>query len=230
MNEISTLGTIEWRISEAPVDYLPAVQEMEQRVAQISSGEARELIWLLEHPSIYTAGSSACDEDLLDPDRFPVHHTGRGGQFTYHGPGQRIAYVMLDLNRRGRDVRGFVHDLENWIIATLAQFNVKGECRTDRIGIWVAADGRETDTPPHEDKIAAIGVRIRRWVTYHGLSLNVEPDLGHFAGIVPCGIDEKRFGVTSLVNLGLPITMTDVDVALMETFEAVFQRSAESVD
>ena len=228
MSDMSTLDNIEWRISEAPVDYLFAVQEMEQRVAQISGGDARELIWLLEHPSIYTAGSSARDEDLLDPDRFPVHRTGRGGQFTYHGPGQRIAYVMLDLNRRGRDVRGFVHDLENWVIATLAQFNVKGECCADRIGIWVAEDARETDSPPNEDKIAAIGVRVRRWVTYHGLALNVEPDLGHFSGIVPCGIHGERFGVTSLVNLGLPVTMTDVDVALMDTFEAIFNRHANS--
>ena len=228
MNYISIIDNIEWRISEVPVDYLFAVQEMENRVAQINSGDALELIWLLEHPSIYTAGSSSRYEDLLEPDRFPVHHTGRGGQFTYHGPGQRIVYVMLDLNRRGRDVRGFVLDLENWIIATLAQFNVKGERRADRIGIWVTKDVGVSDTSPHEDKIAAIGVRIRRWITYHGLALNVEPNLGHFTGIVPCGIDGQRFGVTSLVNLGLPVSMTDVDVALMKTFKAAFQQPKQN--
>jgi lipoyl(octanoyl) transferase len=228
MNYMSIIDNIEWRISEVPVDYLFAVQEMENRVAQINSGEALELIWLLEHPSIYTAGSSARYEDLLEPDRFPVHHTGRGGQFTYHGPGQRIVYVMLDLNRRGRDVRGFVLDLENWVIATLAQFNVKGERRADRIGIWVTEDAGVADTSPHEDKIAAIGIRIRRWITYHGLALNVEPNLGHFTGIIPCGIDRQRFGVTSLVNLGLPVSMTDVDVALMETFEAAFQQPKQN--
>jgi lipoyl(octanoyl) transferase len=226
---MSATEDIEWRINGASVDYPSAVQEMEQRVAAINKGEACELIWLLEHPPLYTAGTSARDEDLLEPDRFPVYHTGRGGQFTYHGPGQRIAYVMLDLNRRGRDVRGFVHDLENWVIATLARFNVKGECRADRIGIWVVDHGGEANKNPHEDKIAAIGVRIRRWITYHGLAINVEPNLEHFSGIVPCGVDEERFGVTSLVNLSLPVTMADVDLALMETFETTFHRRTKRI-
>jgi lipoyl(octanoyl) transferase len=173
------------------------------------------LVWLLEHPPIYTAGTSANDADLIDA-RFPVYRTGRGGQFTYHGPGQRVGYVMLNLKNRKPDVRGFVHDLEQWLIETLAEFNVKGERREGRVGIWVARGGGR------EDKIAAIGVRVRRWVTFHGISVNVEPDLEHFSGIVPCGISGAGYGVTSLVDLGLPVTMTDLDLALKETFPEVF--------
>jgi lipoyl(octanoyl) transferase len=186
---------------------------MEDRVARIAAGTASELVWLLEHPPIYTAGTSAKMADLLDA-RFPVFQTGRGGQFTYHGPGQRVGYVMLDLRRRGHDVRCFVHDLEEWLIQTLAAFNVKGERREGRVGIWVArGDARE-------DKIAAIGVRVRKWVTFHGVSLNIEPDLSHFDGIVPCGIREH--GITSLYDLGLPVTTADVDVALKTAFHRVF--------
>jgi len=209
-------GTVEWRIDEAPVNYEAAVAAMERRVAEIRAGQAPEMVWLLEHPPLYTAGTSAREADLLDPNRFPVHRTGRGGQYTYHGPGQRVAYAMLDLSHRGRDVRCYVHDLEEWVIRALARFNVTGERRPGRIGIWVSrGNGRE-------DKIAAIGVRIRRWVSFHGIAINVEPDLGHFAGIVPCGIDPARYGVTSLVDLGLPVAMTDLDVALMETFGEIF--------
>jgi lipoyl(octanoyl) transferase len=202
----------EWRIGEGLQPYAEAVRFMESRVAEIAEGGARELVWLVEHPPLYTAGTSAKPEDLIDP-RFPVHTTGRGGQYTYHGPGQRVGYVMLDLKARGGDVRGFVHDLEEWLIRTLASFNVKGERREGRVGIWVVNGSRE-------DKIAAIGVRVRRWVTFHGVSLNVDPDLEHFSGIVPCGIREH--GVTSLVALGLPVTMADVDVALKTAFAEVF--------
>ena len=205
---------VEWRISQRPQAYPEAVAAMEARVAEIRAGRAPELVWLLEHPPLYTAGTSADDADLVDPDRFPVYRTGRGGQYTYHGPGQRVAYVMLDLQRRGRDLRRYGCDLEDWLIRALARFNVKGERRDGRVGIWIARDsGRE-------DKIAAVGVRVRGWVTYHGISLNVEPDLGHFAGIVPCGVREH--GVTSLVDLGLPVTLADVDVALKAAFEEVF--------
>jgi len=205
---------LEWRIDDRPVDYLAAVAAMEARVAAIRAGTAPELIWLLEHPPLYTAGTSAKDSDLLEPERFPVYRSGRGGQFTYHGPGQRVAYVMLDLKRRGSDVRRFVRDLEHWLIATLARFNVSGERREGRVGIWVdRGAGRE-------DKIAAIGVRVRRWVSYHGVALNVEPDLSHFDGIVPCGI--QGHGVTSLVDLGLPVAMADADMALRAAFEEVF--------
>ena len=217
---------VEWRVSDAPVPYVEAVDAMERRVADIRAGRAPDQVWLLEHPALYTAGTSAKDDDLLDANRFPVHRTGRGGQFTYHGPGQRVAYVMLDLKRRGSDVRAFVHGLEEWVIRTMATFNVVGERRDDRIGIWVAGDGGR------EDKIAAIGVRVRRWVSYHGVSINVEPNLEHFSGIVPCGIaprgvvpggiNNEKFGVTSLVDLGLPVTMNDLDVALAETFGGVF--------
>jgi lipoyl(octanoyl) transferase len=205
---------VEWRISRRPVDYRAAVAEMEERVAAIRAGTASELVWLLEHPPLYTAGTSARNEDLLEPGRLPVHRTGRGGQYTYHGPGQRIAYVMLDLRRRGQDVRCYVHQLEAWIIRTLAHFGVHGERRDGRVGIWVARDdGRE-------EKIAAIGVRVRQWVTYHGLALNIDPDLEHYCGIVPCGITEH--GVTSLGALGIAATMGDVDTALHATFDGVF--------
>lgn len=208
----SPVTDIEWRAGEGLQPYEEAVAFMESRAAAIADGRASELVWLVEHPPLYTAGTSAKPDDLIDA-RFPVHATGRGGQYTYHGPGQRVGYVMLDLKPRGGDVRGFVHDLEEWLIRTLASFNVKGERREGRVGIWVAHDGRE-------DKIAAIGVRVRRWVTFHGVSLNVDPDLEHFSGIVPCGIREH--GVTSLVALGLPVTMADVDVALRSAFAEVF--------
>jgi lipoyl(octanoyl) transferase len=207
---------VEWRTEEGLQPYPEAVAFMEARAAQIALGTAPELVWLVEHPPIYTAGTSAKDSDLIDA-RFPVFRTGRGGQFTYHGPGQRVGYVMLDLKRRKADVRAFVHDLEEWLIKTLAQFNVKGERREGRVGIWVVRGARE-------DKIAAIGVRVRRWVTFHGVSLNVDPDLSHFSGIVPCGVREH--GVTSLVDLGLPVTMADVDVAMKRAFEQVFGRHA----
>ncbi len=203
---------MEWRIGEGLQPYEEAVAFMESHAAAIADGRASELVWLVEHPPLYTAGTSAKPEHLIDA-RFPVHATGRGGQYTYHGPGQRVGYVMLDLKPRGGDVRGFVHDLEEWLIRTLASFNVKGERRDGRVGIWVVNGNRE-------DKIAAIGVRVRRWVTFHGVSLNVDPDLGHFSGIVPCGIREH--GVTSLVALGLPVTMADVDVALRSSFAEVF--------
>lgn len=206
----------EWRISEALVAYETAVAEMESRVAAIREGTAPELVWLLEHPALYSAGTSADPKDLLNAGGFPVYETGRGGQYTYHGPGQRVAYVMLDLQRHGGDLRGYVRNLEEWIIRALAQFNVTGERREGRVGIWVNRDGGR------EDKIAAIGVRVRRWVAYHGIAINVEPDLGHFGGIVPCGIADEKFGVTSLIDLGLPVTMEDLDSALMATFEEVF--------
>ncbi|MEO0388375.1 MAG: lipoyl(octanoyl) transferase LipB [Pseudomonadota bacterium] len=195
---------------------------MEAHVASMLSGQAGEAVWLLEHPPLYTAGSSADPKDLLTPDRFPVFETRRGGQYTYHGPGQRVAYAMLDLNRRGRDVRAYVAALEDWIIRTLAEFGVRGERRAGRVGVWVVRPDKppRADGTPAEDKIAALGVRVRRWTTFHGLALNVEPDLGHFAGIVPCGIE--GYGVTSLVDLGLPVTMADVDVALQKTFVSVF--------
>lgn len=212
----------EWLYSDNPVLYPVAVAEMETRVAAIAAGTAREAIWLLEHPPLYTAGTSARREDLTDPDRFPVYATKRGGQYTYHGPGQRVGYVMLDLTRRGRDVRAFVAQVEEWVIATLDQFNVKGERRAGRVGVWVVRPDMppNADGTPREDKIAAIGLRVRKWVSFHGLSINVEPDLSHFDGIVPCGIREH--GVTSLVDLGLPVTMADVDAALAATFDQVF--------
>jgi lipoyl(octanoyl) transferase len=203
----------EWIVRKGLLPYSEAVAEMEARAEAIAKGEAPERVWLVEHPPIYTAGTSAKEADLLDA-RFPVFQTGRGGQFTYHGPGQRVGYVMLNLKQRKPDVRKYVHDLEEWLIRTLAQFNVKGERREGRVGIWVVReDGRE-------DKIAAIGVRVRRWVTFHGVSLNVEPELSHFTGIVPCGLSE--FGVTSLVDLGIPASMEDVDVAMKTAFEEVF--------
>ncbi len=213
--------SIEWRFTEAPVAYPEAVAAMEARVAAIRAGTAPELVWLLEHPPLYTAGTSARPEELLDRGRFPVYATGRGGQHTYHGPGQRVGYVMLDLKRRGSDVRAYVHGLEDWLIAALARFNVKGERREGRVGIWV-------DRGPHpsggrrEDKIAAIGVRVRHWVTYHGVALNVDCDLSHFSGIVPCGIAAPQYGVTSLLDLGITASMHDVDAALRGAFDQVF--------
>ncbi|MBV8699925.1 MAG: lipoyl(octanoyl) transferase LipB [Bradyrhizobium sp.] len=212
-------GGIEWRVSETPVDYAAAVDEMEERVAAIRAGSGAELVWLLEHPPLYTAGTSARDEDLLEPRRLPVHRAGRGGRYTYHGPGQRIAYVMLDLKRRRPDVRAYVASLEEWIIRTLAAFNVHGERREDRVGVWVK---RPDKGEGHEDKIAAIGVRVKRWVSFHGIAINVEPELTHFSAIVPCGVSDPRFGVTSLVDLGHIVGMTDVDIALRQAFEEVF--------
>lgn len=209
---------VEWRISDAPVAYEDALAEMETRAAAIRAGQADELVWLLEHPPLYTAGTSAKPADLRDPNRFPVHETRRGGQYTYHGPGQRVVYAMLDVGARGHDVRRFVGQMQDWVIATLDRFNVKGELRAGRVGVWVVRP--ERGTPPPEDKIAAVGIRLKRWVSMHGLSINVEPDLSHFDGIVPCGITEH--GVTSLVDLGLPVTMADVDLALRDTFETVF--------
>jgi lipoyl(octanoyl) transferase len=209
---------VEWRISDARVPYAEALASMDNRVAAIAAGTAPELVWLLEHEPLYTAGTSAKDEQLIEA-RFPVHHVGRGGQFTYHGPGQRVAYVLLDLNRRRPDVRAFVATLEEWIIRTLAAFNVRGERREDRIGVWVR---RPDKGDGFEDKIAAIGIRVRKWVTLHGIALNVEPDLSHFAGIVPCGVSEQRYGVTSLADLGLPVTMAEVDMALRREFDALF--------
>ena len=207
-----------WAVSRGLVDYPAAVAAMEARAAAIADGRAGELVWLLEHPPLYTAGVSAKTTDLLQPDRFPVFESGRGGQFTYHGPGQRVAYVMLDLTRRRRDVRAFVAALEAWVIGALERFNVRGEIREGRVGVWV--ERRTPGEPPVEEKIAAIGVKLRRWASFHGISLNVEPDLGHFGGIVPCGIAEH--GVTSLVNLGLPVTMDEVDDALRASFREVF--------
>src|SRR4051812_34840489 len=209
---------VEWRISEAPVPYPEAVATMEARAADIAAQGASELVWLLEHPPLYTSGTSGKAGDLLDP-RFPLFATGRGGQLTYHGPGQRVAYVMLDLKRRKPDVRAYVAGLEQWIIRTLAAFNVRGERREDRVGVWVARPDKGVG---YEDKIAAIGVRLRRWVSFHGIAINVEPDLSHFSAIVPCGVVDIRYGVTSLVDLGLPVTMEDVDVALRQAFEEVF--------
>ena len=212
--------TTGWAISEGLVSYPDAVAAMESRAAAIAAGEADELIWLLEHPPLYTRGASAQDGDLLDPARFPVFDTQRGGQFTYHGPGQRVAYVMLDLTRRGRDVKQFVCSLEDWIIQTLGAFNVKGERRKDRVGVWV--DRTKSGGQLREDKIAAIGVRLKKWVSYHGISLNVEPDLAHFGGITPCGISESGLGVTSLADLGQLISMHEADMALKSAFEKVF--------
>ncbi|MDP3546232.1 MAG: lipoyl(octanoyl) transferase LipB [Phreatobacter sp.] len=209
---------VEWVISDAPVPYEEALAAMEARVAAIAAGTARERVWLLEHPPLYTSGTSARAGGVIDA-RFPVFEAGRGGQMTYHGPGQRVAYVMLDLNRRRRDLRVFVAALEDWIIGTLAAFNVRGERREDRVGVWV---GRPDKGKDFEDKIAAIGIRVKRWVTLHGISLNVEPDLSHFDGIVPCGIADPLYGVTSLVDLGLPVTMPEVDAILRTAFEDRF--------
>lgn len=218
----AAVGPVEWTVASGPVPYPDAVAAMEARAAAISAGEAGEQVWLVEHPPLYTAGTSARDTDLVDPGRLPVFRTGRGGQFTYHGPGQRVAYLMLDLNRRGPDLRRYVSQLEDWIVATLARFNVTGERRAERIGVWV----RRPDKPPlpdgsmAEDKIAAIGIRVRRWVTFHGISLNVDPELEHYSGIVPCGV--TGYGVTSLADLGIPVSMPEVDAALKAEFERVF--------
>lgn len=214
---------VEWVVSEGLVDHADAVRIMEERVGLIADGKASERIWLLEHPPIYTAGTSAQDRDLVSP-RFPVHHTGRGGQYTYHGPGQRVAYVMLDLNRRKRDVRAFVAALEAWVIDALARFNIVGERREDRVGVWVRRPDKTPgpDGSAAEDKIAAIGIRLRRWVSFHGVAVNIEPDLSHFSGIVPCGVGGAQFGVTSLVDLGHPVAMTDFDNILRAAFEDVF--------
>ncbi len=216
------MGKVEWQVLPGLRPYDETLAAMEARAAAIAAGTAPEAVWLLEHPPLYTAGTSARAEDLTDPDRFPVFEAGRGGQYTYHGPGQRIAYTMLNLNERGRDVRQFVCALENWVIWTLAEFNVKGERRAGRVGVWVVRPDKapNPDGTPREDKIAAIGVKLRRWVSFHGISINVEPDLTHFGGIVPCGIREH--GVTSLVDLGLPVTMADLDAALAATFSRAF--------
>lgn len=209
-----------WAVSDGLVDYPQALAAMEARAAAIAAGTAGELVWLLEHPPLYTAGTSARVSDLVAPDRFPVFDAGRGGQYTYHGPGQRVAYLMLDLTRRGRDLRAFVAAVERWIIEALDQFNVRGEVRPGRVGVWV--DRTQSGGQVREDKIAAIGLRVRRWVSFHGISLNVEPDLSHFGGIVPCGIAEPGLGVTSLVDLGLPVTMDEADAALKRAFVARF--------
>src|ERR1700688_4274160 len=213
-------GAVEWLISDAPVPYLEAVAAMEARVADIAAGRAPELVWLLEHPPLYTSGTSGKARDLLDP-RFPVFATGRGGQLTYHGPGQRVAYAMLDLKQRQPDVRAYVAGLEQWIIRTLAAFNVRGERREDRVGVWVR---RPDKGHGFEDKIAAIGVRLKRWVSLHGIAINVEPDLSHFDAIVPCGVVDPRYGVTSLADLGHLASMAEGDIALRQAFEVVFGR------
>ena len=213
-----SFGTVEWSVADQPVPYPEAVTAMDDRAAAIASGTEPELVWLLEHPPLYTSGTSGRNGDLRDP-RFPVFDTGRGGQLTYHGPGQRVAYAMLDLKQRRPDVRAYVAGLEQWIIGALAQFDVLGERREDRVGVWVKRPDKGVG---HEDKIAAIGVRLRRWVTLHGIALNVEPDLSHFAGIVPCGVIDARYGVTSLRDLGVSATMADVDQALKTSFKDVF--------
>jgi lipoyl(octanoyl) transferase len=217
-DEAAASPAVEWLISDVPVAYDDAVAFMEARVAAIHEGRAAELVWLLEHPPLYTAGTSASDDELIEPARFPVYKTGRGGRYTYHGPGQRVAYVMLDVRRRrGGDLRAFVSDLEGWVIDTLAAFNVRGETRRDRVGVWVRRPEKGAGV---EDKIAAIGIRLRRWISFHGISINVEPELSHFDGIVPCGI--RDHGVTSLADLGLTTTMMDVDLALLAAFEQRF--------
>jgi lipoyl(octanoyl) transferase len=215
---------VQWAVSPGLVAYPDAVRVMEARAAAIAEGTAGEMVWLLEHPPLYTAGISAKVGDLLAPDRFPVFESARGGQYTYHGPGQRVAYVMLDLRERGRDVHAFVAALEAWVITALSHFNVEGQIKPGRIGVWV--DRKTPGMPTREDKIAAIGVKLRRWVSFHGISLNIEPDLSHFDGIVPCGIREH--GVTSLVDLGLPVTMDEADAALRSGFEALFGPTVET--
>ena len=219
------MDQVEWKTLPGLAPYAETLAAMEARVAAIHQGAAPEAIWLLEHPPLYTAGTSAQAQDLVDPDRFPVFPVGRGGQYTYHGPGQRVIYAMLDVSRREKDVRCFVRHLENWVIAALAEFNVTGEIRPGRVGVWVTRPDKapNPDGTPREEKIAAIGVKLRKWVSFHGISINVEPDLSHFSGIVPCGIREH--GVTSLVDLGLPVTMADLDAALMATFDGAMQSS-----
>ena len=215
---------LKWMKTEKFIDYPDALEQMEKIVSGLISGNDLEHVWLLEHPELYTAGTSANLSDLIDPDLFPVYSSQRGGQYTYHGPGQRIAYTMLDLNKRGKDVRKYVHSLEEWIIQTLAEFDIKGERRKDRVGVWVVRD----DKPPSssgqflEDKIAAVGVRLRKWISFHGISINVNPNLNHYKGIVPCGI--QQHGVTSLADLGLKVTIEDLDKALIKTFDNVFEK------
>lgn len=216
--------TTGWSISEDPVPYPAALAAMEARASAIAAGEQGELVWLLEHDPLFTSGTTAKPEDLFNPQGFPVFNAGRGGQYTYHGPGQRVAYVMLNVAERGRDIRAFVRDLEQWLIDTLDVFNIKGERRDGRVGVWV--DRTQIGAPLREDKIAAIGVRLRKWVSFHGISINVEPDLSHFGGIVPCGVSQPGLGVTSLADLGLPVTMSDVDMALRQSFEAIFGETA----
>ncbi|MCR9078673.1 MAG: lipoyl(octanoyl) transferase LipB [Hyphomonadaceae bacterium] len=218
---MSERPTVLWATSPSPVSYEAAHAAMQDYARAIREDGAPEMIWLLEHPPLYTAGTSAKPADLRDPDRFPVFEVGRGGQYTYHGPGQRVAYVLLDLSQRGRDVRAFVANLERWIITALKAFNVDADVREGRVGVWV--DRTRPGGQVREDKIAAIGVRLRRWVSFHGISLNVEPELDHFAGITPCGIDDPRYGVTSLVDLGLPVGMPDADEALRQAFQSVFE-------
>src|SRR6267142_5203735 len=212
------LAPVEWRLGERLIPYDEALTTMEQRAGAVAAGTAPELAWLIEHPPLYTAGTSAKPTDLIEP-RFPVHQTGRGGQFTYHGPGQRVAYLMLDLRGRGADVRRYVATLEEWLIRTLGAFNIRGERREDRIGVWVR---RPDKGEGPEDKIAAIGIRVKRWVSLHGVSLNIDPDLGHFGGIVPCGVGEPRFGVTSFLDLGHVVSMAEADMALRRAFVEVF--------
>ncbi len=218
----TTAAPVEWRVDDSRVPYEQAVAAMQARAAAIAAGHEPELVWLLEHPPLYTAGTSAKPEQLIEA-RFPVFESGRGGQMTYHGPGQRVAYVMLNLRRRGPDVRRFVTTLEEWIIRTLSRFNVRGERREDRIGVWVRRpDKGQENGQAYEDKIAAIGIRVTQWVTLHGMALNVDPDLSHFSGIVPCGVSEQRYGVTSLADLGIPVSMAQVDMILRQEFEALF--------
>lgn len=211
---------IEWAVSQAPIGYNDAVAFMEARAQAIAEGSARQMVWLLEHPALYTAGTSAKAQDLLGEPRFPVFKSGRGGQYTYHGPGQRVAYLMLDLRPQGRDIRAFVDAVEAWVIDALWAFNIKAVVRPGRVGVWV--DRSSVGGPMHEDKIAAVGLRIRKWISFHGISLNVEPDLTHFDGIIPCGISQAGLGVTSLVDLGLPVAMHDMDIALRASFERAF--------
>ena len=226
LHPTAELAAVEWRMAANPVPYEEAVAVMGARAAAVADGRAPELVWLIEHPPLYTAGTSARPEELIEA-RFPVHATGRGGQFTYHGPGQRIAYVMLDLKRRGPDVRRFVATLEEWIIRTLASFGVEGSRRDERIGVWVRRPDKGQDkSQGHEDKIAAIGIRVQRWVTLHGIAINVTPELAHFSGIVPCGVSDTRYGVTSLADLGVRASMAEVDAALRREFEELFGRAA----
>jgi lipoyl(octanoyl) transferase len=226
LKPVDAHGPVEWAVSARPVGYPQAVAAMDERAAAIAAGAAPELVWLLEHPPLYTAGTSAQPADLIEA-RFPVFASGRGGQFTYHGPGQRVAYAMLDLKRRAPDVRRYVASLEAWIIRTLATFGIAGERREDRVGVWVARPERGAG---HEDKIAAIGIRLRHWVSLHGIAINVAPELCHFAGIVPCGVADRRYGVTSLADLGVRATMAEVDAALRREFEALFGATTEAQD